>query len=182
MGQYYKPINIDKKKYLYSHDYDNGLKLMEHSYIGNTFVNAVEHLLSKCGAWHKCSFVWQGDYANGENGTDKQGDMNLYQLVDDKEDFVEIDSSSPEFRYIVNHSKFEYIDKEKIDVGSDGLKIHPLPLMTCEGNGRGGGDFHGDDWRIGTWARDIISMEDEAPEKYIEVDGNFIEEQLTIWD
>lgn len=44
MGQYYMPTLIAKGgtiSTLYSHDYDNGLKLMEHSYIGNTFVSAV---------------------------------------------------------------------------------------------------------------------------------------------
>jgi len=31
MGQYYKPVNLDTKKYLDAHDYNNGLKLMVHS-------------------------------------------------------------------------------------------------------------------------------------------------------
>ncbi len=41
MGQYYKPICLDnelKEQWVYSHDYDNGLKLMEHSYVSNNFV------------------------------------------------------------------------------------------------------------------------------------------------
>ena len=41
MGQYYKPINLDDKQWLYSHDFGDGLKLMEHSWIGNDFVGAV---------------------------------------------------------------------------------------------------------------------------------------------
>ena len=44
MGQYYMPTLIAEDgtvSTLYSHQYDNGLKLMEHSYIGNKFVNAV---------------------------------------------------------------------------------------------------------------------------------------------
>jgi len=57
MGQYYKPISIDKMTFLYSHDYGNGLKLMEHSYIGNNLVNTVESLLAPDGEWYKNRIV-----------------------------------------------------------------------------------------------------------------------------
>ena len=52
MGQYYKPTILKDRKvknksdivvWFYSHNYDNGLKLMEHSYKGNNFVNAVRN-------------------------------------------------------------------------------------------------------------------------------------------
>src|SRR5208283_4997626 len=96
MGQYYKPINIDKKQFVYSHDYGNGLKLMEHSYIGNEFVAIVENLIKKnvakdgtvlTGDWYGDRIVWAGDYADSEplNGLtkDKNGkDLpNLYQII-----------------------------------------------------------------------------------------------------
>ena len=38
MGQYYMPLLIGSDKKIlrfYSHHYDNGLKLMEHSWVGN---------------------------------------------------------------------------------------------------------------------------------------------------
>lgn len=63
MGQYYMPTLIDDNgaiSILYSHDYDNGLKLMEHSYIGNDFVNAVLTQLWK----HPQRLAWIGDYSN----------------------------------------------------------------------------------------------------------------------
>lgn len=44
MGQYYMPTLIAEDgavSTLYSHQYDNDLKLMEHSYIRNNFVNAM---------------------------------------------------------------------------------------------------------------------------------------------
>lgn len=52
MGQYFLPALLkcqennvknteDVIMHFYSHDYNNGLKLMEHSWLGNTFVNAV---------------------------------------------------------------------------------------------------------------------------------------------
>ncbi len=66
MGQYYKPINLDKQQYVYSHDYGNGLKLMEHSWVGNGFVNVVEELIAEGGDWHGDRIVWAGDYADPE--------------------------------------------------------------------------------------------------------------------
>ena len=35
MGQYYYAINVLTKQYLTNHDYGGGIKLMEHSYVGN---------------------------------------------------------------------------------------------------------------------------------------------------
>ena len=61
MGQYYKPICLDnelQEQWVYSHDYDNGLKLMEHSYIGNSFVGIVERLLSVGNLWYMKPLVW----------------------------------------------------------------------------------------------------------------------------
>lgn len=43
---------------------------------------------------------------------------------------------------------------------NNGWTVHPLPLLTAEGNGRGGGDYHEqnpDIELVGTWARDSIS-------------------------
>jgi hypothetical protein len=45
-----------------------------------------------------------------------------------------------------------------------------LPLLTAEGNGRGGGDYRGENENlIGSWARDIISVEMEIPDGYDEL-------------
>ena len=60
-----------------------------------------------------------------------------------------------------------FVDKNKVPEiqGWDGTKIHPLPLLTSEGNGMGGGDFRGDDENeiVGSWARDVISVEKDSP-------------------
>ena len=42
--------------------------------------------------------------------------------------------------------------------------IHPLPLLTCAGNGRGGGDFRSEDSRVGTWFKDRIYTSNKLPE------------------
>jgi hypothetical protein len=191
MGQYYKPVSLDKGQWVYSHSIREtittqdgrkfecgvGLKLMEHSYIENSMMNAVENLLAPSGAWHNTRIVWAGDYA------DKEPDgQNLWDMYDDEGSklvdhipFSELNIVKDEtLTFVVNHDKKEYVDLRTVE-HTDGWKIHPLSLLTCEGNGRGGGDFHGDDERIGTWARDHISMEREKPEGYTEINGTFIE-------
>ena len=163
MGQYYKPISIEKKETIRSLDFDNGAKLMEHSYIGNPFVNSAERLLAKGGKWFGNHFVWCGDYAENEpDGT------NLYENVCD----ISV-SKLPykRYRFLVNRSKKLYVDLSKVPSYNGGWKIHPLPLLTCEGNGQGGGDFFGKDPNnlIGSWTRDIIQPQTKKPK------GNFTE-------
>jgi hypothetical protein len=48
-------------------------------------------------------------------------------------------------------------------------------LLTCEGNGRGGGDFRGENKFVGTWARDIISVESKKPQGFTEIKPDFAE-------
>lgn len=173
MGQYYYPVSIDRMEYVHSHDYDNGLKLMEHSYIGNQLMNAVESLLSPNSDWYKTKLVWAGDYADPENNEEK----NLHTIVFERETKRTPKSIGGDgYRFIINHTKKQYVDKRKIKKDDKGYRIHPLSLLTAEGNGRGGGDFRGKDTRIGTWARDIISVDIVFPEGYTEINGQFKEE------
>ena len=57
---------------------------MEHSYIGNSFVEAVEFLLiddgeGNKGRWSGNKIVWAGDYADDEPNED----FNLYSLAEE---------------------------------------------------------------------------------------------------
>lgn len=185
MGQYFFPISIDQKECVYSHDFGNGLKLMEHSYIGNNFVNVVEKLLAKGGKWFGNRIVWSGDYADpelDENGkpltnvvNGETYEQNLYSLY--SENTIKPDVTKLKyFRFLVNRTKKEYVDLSKVPVmdtykwkDDNGkvrttiYKIHPLPLLTCEGNGRGGGDYRGESELVGTWARDVIQPQTKRP-------------------
>ena len=72
MGQYYRgailnkealnnnEIKIEKSLCCYIHG--NGAKLMEHSYVGNTYVGAYVKLLAE--QYYGYPFVWAGDYAD----------------------------------------------------------------------------------------------------------------------
>ena len=189
MGQYYKPLSIDKKQFLYSHDYGNGLKLMEHSYIDNKLVGAVENLLLPGEPWYKTRIVWAGDYAepevevgNGEVPYEKN--ENLYHTIGVDENKISpanVDIDREKYRYLCNHDKHQFVDLGKLvgdDVAPFGgeLVIHPLPLLTAEGNGQGGGDYDGTRMdEIGSWARCHISLESEVPAGYEEINGKFIE-------
>jgi hypothetical protein len=178
MGQYYKPIKLkDNKKtvesWMYSHDYSNGLKLMEHSWIGNDFVSSVENLLIKGGLWYNSPIVWAGDYAPEDKGFKTNHYMRCIESKKIK--LMWVKNIGDEYRYIVNHTKKLFVDKTKVPVTTEyngfEFKIHPLPLLTCEGNGNGGGDFYGNDEDkiIGSWARNRISIERTFPLGYKEI-------------
>lgn len=206
MGQYFKPcfLKEDKKTpigFADSHDFGSGLKLMEHSWMKNDFVGFIESLLTKDMAFYKSPIVWAGDYADEEpfesipkkvidalvedgyelEEVQKNG-ANLYSIA--YHSAVKLQSTtnmvlkSKDKRYLVNHDKKVFVDKTKVPKDSDGWQIHPLPLLTCEGNGRGGGDYRGDSPLVGSWARDIISVEglkSDIPKDYTEVIFNLVE-------
>jgi len=169
MGQYYLAVILDStgkfiRTWLNPHNYGDGAKLMEHSYIDDPFVSAVECLLCPEGMFYKSPLVWAGDYADME----PEESENLHALTDSPLNCHKglrperKDMSS--YRYIVNHTKGQYVDKNYIVEGSS---IHPLPLLTADGNGRGGGDYDGDDMElVGTWRGHVISVETTIPFGY----------------
>ena len=92
MGQYYNP-SILKTNHklaknpvavsLYSWDFGNGLKLMEHSWAGNSFVGAFIHLIGENSPYFGQPCVWAGDYADSyRNRLSKPGAKadNIYDL------------------------------------------------------------------------------------------------------
>lgn len=198
MGQYYFPTNIDTLQYLVSHDYDNGLKLMEHSYIGNNFMNVIELLLSPEGSWYKAPLVWAGDYADEGNflpGIASDVDRQNYTLYEycykfgkrirpfvntnENEEERYDQTKNKNLRYLCNWSCRDYVDLQDVahrnrSPFSD-LIIHPLSLLTSDGNGRGGGDFTGTNSYVGAWAGDSISMERQPPERFQAIHPDFQE-------
>ena len=176
MGQFYKVIiltdNKQKKEkvrlWMCPSRYMNGLKLTEHSYINNNFIMALEYLISCDGMFHMSRLVWAGDYADPE----ELEDDNLYNNTIQNGTFQwpPIHDTS-EYRYIVNHTKKLYVDKNLCK------ELHPLPLLVSEGNERGGGDYYGNNKELcGTWARDCISVEKTIPDDFVELKCDFYEE------
>ena len=174
MGQYYHPTIMGKRYgvqgWLYSHDYSNGLKLMEHSYLGNDFVNAVLRKIDH----QPMRIAWMGDYANDpypdipeepyQRKLPKADFMRIWHRVNVKgvklhPEPLEGFDSPDRFNgwYLINHSLNEYVDLGKFQrengwveayMNRDGQKVfywsavHPLPLLTACGNDRGGGDYY----------------------------------------
>ena len=187
MGQYYKAIILGPsgqkefiRVWISPFTYGNGSKLTEHSWMDNPFVAAVENLLSPDGIFYMSRLVWAGDYADEESDS-KQ---NLYNMALEADDVSSSDHvleqwascrpqqvpnrSTARFPYIVNHDKKLYVEKKG--------QMHPLPLLTVEGNGRGGGDYRGSNETLcGSWARDTISLEKMPPAGYEELDVTFEE-------
>ena len=172
MGQYYKVVFLAEKeenkkdfiRIFIEVCFGNGMKLTEHSYIDNDFVNAIEYLLSPEGSFYKSRIVWAGDYA------DPEIEKNLYHIANDQpsKEYIPQNKISSEYKYIVNHTKKQYIYKNNYKL------YHPLPLITAEGNGRGGGDYYGiNEDKIGMWSRDVISIEKKIPENYTEFEYKF---------
>ena len=60
MGQYYKFMNIDKKQNCQRNWH--GVKLMEHSYVGNNYCDDILRLLSN--EWKGDRVIHVGDYAS----------------------------------------------------------------------------------------------------------------------
>lgn len=84
------------------------------------------------------------------------------------------------YQYVVNHTKRLYVDTtrvgEKPAMCYNNCRQHPLPLLVAEGNDRGGGDYgaHNNDFELcGTWARDVISVNDVMPSGFGELICNF---------
>lgn len=172
MGQYYHPAiltaNGKVKEWASSHDYDNGLKLMEHSYIGNSFVNVILNRLID----NPQRLVWAGDYADEE----KDGET-IYSKCGDIEPIQNGDTRNNTCRFGINHDKKQFVDLDKVETGKWEMRIHPVPLLTCEGNGRGGGDFRGESKYLGTWSRDRISLSNTVPDGFAEIVPNFTEDR-----
>ena len=188
MGQYYFPAILDNDGVVIwtarSFDYGSGSKLMEHSWLGGRFTAAVEVKLLH----QPHRLVWAGDYADVKDGeklifsqccelvqkeqemkkakesisTNNEGPPNSYIISfgSRANRAVKHDESH---NYIVNHDKKEIVKLDSLPTTGYGEKVHALPLLTAEGNGRGGGDYEGmDEDKVGSWARDLISVETEA--------------------
>ena len=172
MGQYYYCVILaEDGKYIRAWldplAHDNGSKLVEHSYIKNNFMLLVESNLGPHGAFYMSRIVWAGDYAEIE--TDSENNLHT-MCLDSLPKAVGHSQDFHEYRYIINHSKSLFIDKKSISSG----QIHPLSLLTAEGNGRGGGDYRGSNEELcGSWARDIISVNDQVPSDFQEFSPGF---------
>ena len=63
-------------------------------------------------------------------------------------------------RFLINHTKRLYVDKATLAPPAGAYYLHPLPILTYDG----GGDLSPAEYPfIGTWARDLISVDASLP-------------------
>lgn len=165
MGQYYMPV-IKRGKTLrrvYSHDFDNGLKLLEHSYIGNNFVNVIANEIVD----NPAQLYWCGDYA--EEGDFQSAYMfnQIYKYAWDRSrnDRTTLENMNEYFNwqedwYYINQTKKQFIKMPK----PGNWIFTPISLLTAIGNGRGGGDYHKENDMVGYWAGDKVLLSKNKPD------------------
>ena len=204
MGQYYYILmkEENKKSAVYNRDLIvNGkkeytfAKLMEHSWWLNPMVNAIAEKIYN--TVNPVQIIWMGDYANGFidekdtfNGLSYNKINKLYDRCwsrDSKTKAIKTTEFTLDGKFLINHTKKLYINCSKYyedsvmktkDYGD--WCIHPLPLLTCLGNGLGGGDYRSptddsSDFLVGTWAWDNLSIKDEPILEYDELEPVFKE-------
>lgn len=185
MGQYYHPvIKIEEEangkkvkrfvQFKEARDRLGGLKLMEHSWVGNSLTECFCKYIYKnptvCG--------WIGDYADCLT---KAGEIeDAYKAAwKSKEFFRSTGTMKFGKKFIVNHTQKVFLSEDKYLAKADGSGwiVHPVPLLICAGNGQGGGDYFSDACAdaVGSWCLDKISIEDKSPESYTEIEVFFEE-------
>ena len=150
-------------------------KLLEHSWLGCDIADAVAREMYG----NPLRLAWVGDYADDgdEVKAATRGDVS-YKRVWGHDHKHEVPANDNGFDYLhkwlVNHDKklaVSFDDVVRSSMSKYGGIIAPFPLLTAIGNDRGGGDYHkgGTDYdKVGTWAWDLISIEDAKPEGYEE--------------
>lgn len=205
MGQYYRQLVGNKDGKILAvynccsllpngkKDFD-GFKLMEHSWIENWFVNGVCKRIYN----NPLRIVWVGDYANEVGDFDLDIPSNpiipdYYNAWGDEvfPSLIEVDDEfSVVGKFLLNHDTREYIEitdngylhySQPTDKSPLSWIIHPLPLLTAIGNGRGSGDFHEGNYgyeNVGIWAWHLLEIADGAPMEYEELSTlGFVEER-----
>lgn len=172
MGQYYHIIlkkEGEKKVHAFDRTIDGEYtmaKLMEHSWWLNPMVNAIAKKLY----YSPSHIAWVGDYANETEEETKLWNL-AYGKNGNKKKFEMLHKTTFTLtgKYLVNHTKKLILDcwqylvqciRENPDNEYYSWVVHPLPLLTAVGNGRGGGDYRSNPNidKVGTWAWDILEI------------------------
>ena len=143
--------------------YKSGAKLLEFSWQTNNFMRVVEWSLMEGNPNYMKNIAFIGD----ESITATKYGWDSFSKC------MELSSIAPDptinnildCRLIVNHTKKLYVDKQTIPSSHQNFFIHPLPLLTCVGAYMD--DYNGyDQYMVGKWAYDSISMEHQVPDEY----------------
>ena len=172
MGQYFHAV-VGNDKIRTAYNCIGGVKLLEHSWIGNYFTEYVASKIYK----NPQRVAWVGDYAEASiapceeskkfwNITpDVKNKKTVYQSEDNRKSDFDITH-----KYLVNHTHKMYVDMEEYceNCYSKWGTVHPLPILTCMSNQCGSGDYYGPNSEYaGSWAWNVLEIKDEIPTDYI---------------
>ena len=170
MGSYYEATiqreDGTPKRYC-THDVDNGLKLMEHSYIGNEYVDRIMSML--IGEPGRLS--WVCDYSDEHIWCwDKTDEAS-------KEEFLEDSMRIEPTYFILNHDEKQFIDIEKLEKierkESEDWPINPITLLTNSSDSSlGGGDYHPEWSQRKSWDMheiEVVLKEEDLPQDYRDI-------------
>jgi hypothetical protein len=175
MVQNYRPVFLNNNGEILAWvdptNYGKGgadLTMMDFLQRGCSIVPSIEMLLIEKGRMNGARLVWAGQYAPTAptEASAAEPAQNLYKMCTKELELVPEEADASYYRYIVNHTKGQVINKERSEKYTN---IQPLPLLTAEGNGFGYGDYSIDHNLVGYWAYDQISIEKCKPANYIEL-------------
>lgn len=179
MGQYYR-IMVNNQVYESFVDGQHMMcKLMEHSYIDNQLVLAISSKL-----WRKSAKIaWIGDYAGND---DKNWNPRFEKAWGNDKALKTLkwNGFSMTGTILINHTKKEFIriddyiaqveSRTRAKCKDELFIIHPLPILTSVGNGKGGGDYHGCNEKLaGTWADDDLMIVPDYNNEFFVTEYNF---------
>lgn len=97
-----------------------------------------------------------------------------YKGEQHRRDFVDCRNNLDTYKYVINLRTKEYIEiPEPSD--TDWI-VHPLPLLLADGNGRGGGDYHGSNIEfVGKWAFHPVGATNDVPKGFKKLEVTFEE-------
>ncbi len=178
MIQSFRALLIDSRGRKTAYNFPCSAQLLDHATWGNDGVNYIASEL----VGRSCRIAWIGDMARCKPALI---DRDLFRFAANHSipayDINRTKSFNLWGLYFVNHTKQFYLDCTDYfcDMGGengfeDGWVLHPLPMLTAVGNGRGEDDYVGiNQDLVGSWALDLISFSLFAPTEYTKVSYAF---------
>lgn len=163
MGQYHRIVVIGARSRkvlasVFPHCLNESAKLVDFSRPNSTMARVAEHLFTY--RHNGCKLVVCGEY--------DKGDLWAQAEAIEKETLKDLDglNDTPQRpAYCVNLDKKEYVRLTGLKDGA----LYPVFLLCSNSNGRGGGDYHGDNEHlVGRWCGDRIKYAYRDPDKRYE--------------
>ena len=178
MIQSFRALLIDPRGRKKAYCFPSSTRLLEHASWGNEGVNRIANEL--VGKPHRVA--WIGDLSRYKPSLISR---ELYHYASMHSvpamDINTTRSVNMWGLYFVNHTKKLYMDCTDYfcntggENGFGGLWVlHPLPMLTAIGNGRGEDDYVGPNMElVGSWAMDFVAFSIFAPAEYEKVNYAF---------